>query len=355
LLRSIRILGEGSARSVDAVLSFGEILSSRILCSVMESRDLDACWIDPRSLLATDGTFGAAVPDLERTSVACRERIVPHLDGGGIPVTGGFVGSSADGAVTTLGRGGSDTSAAVLGAVLAAEEIQIWTDVDGLMTADPAIVPTARTLESVSFAEAAELAFHGARVLHPSAIAPAVRRRIPVRILNSLNPASPGTLILEESDPGAGPIASVSSRTGIGVLRMTAGDMSPAWRILEPALRSLARVGYAPELLATSEVTVSAVMPGDVDLEKARRALSREPDIVVEAMDGMAVLCVVGSGIAAGKRMRGEVLAALAGIDPEIAVAGGSSTCIAAVIRAVELERATGALHHRFFDSGESG
>jgi aspartate kinase len=354
LLRSIRILGDRSPRSSDAILSFGEILSSRIMAAVMEGEGLDACWFDPRGLVATDGSFGEAVPDLERMSEICSGELTAALEGDRIPVTGGFVGRSAEGVVTTLGRGGSDTTAAVLGAVLGAEEIQIWTDVDGLMSADPKIVPDAGTLESVSFAEAAELAFHGARVLHPAAIAPAVRRKIPVRILNSLEPDRPGTVILEQCAPGAKPIASVASRTGMGIVRLAAGDMRAASSILGPVLEILRREGADPELLMTSEVTVTAVVPGDAPLGRLKRSLEADLGADVSTEPGMAVVCVVGGGIAPGNPKRGEAMAAMAAIGAGIVATTGSSACIAAVIAEADLEAAVRRLHARFFEGGES-
>ena len=196
LLRSVRVLGEGTPRSTDAILAFGETLSARILVGALRDRGVTARWLDPRDVMITDGRHGAAAPDMVAVEKRCRERIFPVLEAGEVPVIGGFVGASVDGVTTTLGRGGSDTTASVLGSAMAAREIQIWTDVDGLMSADPKLVPTARTLEQVTFAEAAELAFYGARVLHPASIAPAVERQIPVRVLNSFRPEGQGTRIL---------------------------------------------------------------------------------------------------------------------------------------------------------------
>ena len=197
-LRSVRVLGEVTPRVRDAVLACGETLSARLVAAAFREQELAARWVDPEQVMATDDRFGAASPDAEGVKERCRALLWPLLEQGQVPVIGGFVGSSRSGETTTLGRGGSDTSAAVLGLALGAEEIQIWTDVDGLMSADPRLVPAARTLERVSFAEATELALYGARVLHPDSIAPAVCRQIPVRVLNSGRPDGNGTLVVGE-------------------------------------------------------------------------------------------------------------------------------------------------------------
>ena len=183
LLRSVRILGEGTPRSGDALLAFGEILSSRIVAAAFADRGIPTCLVDAREVMITDATFGRAEPDLLEVARRGRTLLAEPSAAGLVPIVGGFVGATVDGRTTTLGRGGSDTSAAVIGAALGATEIEIWTDVDGIMTADPRRVPAAKTRSAVSFAEAAELAYYGAKVLHPASIAPAVRCRIPVRVL----------------------------------------------------------------------------------------------------------------------------------------------------------------------------
>ena len=350
LLRSVRILGEGTPRSSDALLAFGEILSSRLVASALVDRGLPARWVDPREVMITDENHGAAEPDLDEVARRSERVIVPHLLAGAVPVTGGFVGATRSGRTTTLGRGGSDTSAAVLGSVMAAAEIQIWTDVDGLMTADPKLVPAARTLPRVSFAEAAELAYYGAKVLHPASIAPAVRRAIPVRVLNARAPEDPGTRILEEGDPATPPIVSVASRGGVRSVRVVSRRMRLDPGFLPAVLAEFDRAGLVPDLTVSSEVAVSVVVPAGARLEDVRRALHGVAD--VEDAEGRALVSVVGSGLARDGRVRRRVLAALAEIEPEIVSLGGSGTSATAVVPEDRLGEAVRGLHRRFFEDG---
>ena len=195
LLRSIRVLGEWTPRIRDAVLSFGERGSARLVEAALLEAGLLAEVVDPGSILVTDRSYGAARPDWDLTARCVEDILVPQLERGCIPVLGGFVGRAKDGSPTTLGRGGSDTTAAILGRLLSAEEIQIWTDVDGIMTAEPRWEPEARALSRVSFSFAAELAAHGAKVLHPASLAPAVERNIPILVRSTTRPQHPGTYV----------------------------------------------------------------------------------------------------------------------------------------------------------------
>jgi aspartate kinase len=350
LLRSVRILGEGTPRSSDALLAFGESLSARLLAAALLDRGVAARWVDPREVMITDDAHGAAEPDVDEVSRRSERIIAPLLAAGLVPVTGGFVGATREGRTTTLGRGGSDTSAAVLGSAMAAGEIQIWTDVDGLMTADPDLVPAARTLARASFAEAAELAYYGAKVLHPASIAPAVRRAIPVRVLNSQAPDGAGTRILQEGDPSALPVVSVASRGGVRTVRIVSRRMRLDPGFLPRVLEEFDGAGLVPDLMVSSEVGVSVVVPAEVRLDGVRHALREAAD--VEDLGGRALVCVVGSGLARDGRVRGKVLAALAAIEPEIVSLGGSGTSVTAVIPEDRLGDAVRGLHVRFFEEG---
>ncbi len=352
LLRSMRILGEGTPRSSDTLLAFGEILSSRLVAAALEDRGIASRWIDPREVMITDAAHGAAEPVLEEVRARLERCLASLPDAGTVPVTGGFVGATFEGRTTTLGRGGSDTSAAVFGAAIAAEEIQIWTDVDGLMTADPRIVTGAATLSRVTFAEAAELAWYGARVLHPASIAPAVSRSIPVRVLNAFSPAGEGTLILAEGDADALPIASVASRGGVRTVRFVSRRMRMDPGFLPAVIEAFDHAGLVPDLLVSSEVGVTAAVSGSANLERVREGFAG--GAIVEETSGRALVCVVGSGLARDASVRGRVLDALARIEPEIVSMGGSGTSVTAVIPEERLAEAVRGLHHRFFE-GESG
>ena len=243
-LRSIRILGEGTPRAVDGVLANGELLSARIVAAAFRARGLPARFVDPREVVVTDARFGEAHPELQAIVSRCRDRVAPLVRAGEIPVLGGYVGATPEGDTTTLGRGGSDTSAAVLGAALDVEEIQIWTDVDGMMSADPRLVPRARTIPRLSFAEAAELAFYGAKVLHPDSIAAAVERQIPVRVLNSHRPDAAGSVVLD--GPPEERAASCSARTEGTIPKCRSEPPPDACSARIPASRTRATDGRQP-------------------------------------------------------------------------------------------------------------
>ncbi len=348
LLRSVRVLGELTPRAADAVLSFGETLSARIATAVLAGRSIDAVWVDPREVIVTDDRHGRATPDLDRTGELAEPRLRALVESGRVPVLGGFVGSTAAGETTTLGRGGSDTSAAVLGCVLGAEEIQIWTDVPGMMSADPKTVPAARTLERITFAEAAELAFYGARVLHPATIAPAVARRIPVRVLSSLDLEAPGTSIVGSTNAGAAPLAAVAWRGGVRRVRVTSRRLHMDPGFLPRALAAFDAAGMVPDLVVSSEVAVTLVVREDGDVERARHGLEGLAD--VEAGEPCAMLTVVGNGLARDAAVRGRVLAALAALEPELVALGGSARSVSAVLPADRIEDGMLRIHRQFFE-----
>ena len=348
LLRSMRVLGEGTPRSSDALLAFGEILSSRIVAAVFSDCGLNSRLIDAREVMITDAAFGAAEPDVEQVKEQGRRHVMPVLAAGQIPVFGGFYGATKDGRTTTLGRGGSDTSAAVLGAALGAREIEIWTDVDGLMTADPRRVPAARTQATVSFAEAAELAYYGAKVLHPASIAPAVRSGIPVRVLNAANPSGAGTLILGDTAENAPPLASVASRSGVTTVRVASRTLRVDPGFLPRVLAAVDDEDLVPDLVVASEVAVTLALPAraaQTALASRLRAFAE-----IEVSEGRGIVCVVGHGLSGNGTSRGRVLAALAAWDPEMLALGASVTSVAALIPEERLDDCVKALHREFFE-----
>jgi aspartate kinase len=351
-LRSVRILGEGTPRAVDGLLATGELIAARIVAAAFEDRGLPAEAIDARRVMITNDRYGCAEPDIAAVRARCDSTLTACVADGRIPVVGGFVGATPAGETTTLGRGGSDTSASVLGLALEVEEIQIWTDVDGLLTADPRRVPTARRLERISFAEAAELAFHGARVLHPSSIAPAVRHQIPVRVLNSHRPDVPGTLVL--GDPGIGDEASLSSlasRGDVGVVRMTTPHMRVVPGFASRMLAAASEIGLAPHLVLAGDVTLALVVPGPVDASAVEMRVGGDADL--EVLEGRAIICCVGSQLAqSGSRSR--VLEALGRWDPDVLVLGASGISVSAVLEQRRLGDALQSLHRQFFERSES-
>lgn len=347
LLRSIRVLGELTPRARDALLGFGESLSSTIVAAALQERGLPAVRVEAREIIVTDARHGAARPDLEAVRERARERLSPRIEAGEVPVLGGFVGATRGGVPTTLGRGGSDTSAALLGAALEAAEIQIWTDVDGLMTADPRLVPSARTLPRVRFAEAAELTFHGARVLHPSAVAPAVERRIPVRVLNSMNPDGAGTAIVDGSGGDTPALAGVASRGGVRVLRAVSPRLEIDPGLLTRVLAGIARCGVGVDLIVGSEISVTLVLRSPID----ERLWASVADVDVEDTQLIpgAIVCLVGAGLRSDAALRRRAVDAVASLGSPVMAVGGSANTVVAVVEESGLAESVNRIHQRFF------
>ena len=239
LYQSIAVLGELTARGQDHVAAFGELLSIQILAAVLRARGVPAEAISATELIVTDDQYGAAVPLMDLTREQLHGRVNPLLDRGIIPVITGFIAATQSGVTTTLGRGGSDYSAAIIGAGLDADEVCIWSDVDGILTADPNLVPGACTLRELSYTEAAELAYYGANVLHPKTIRPVIDHGIPLRILNSFNPLDPGTLIVKTPGPTRTCLPAIISTTGLSLIAIGSQDDSWSLNSVAQALQCL--------------------------------------------------------------------------------------------------------------------
>lgn len=291
ILRGLRHLGHEDPRTRDRVACFGELLSSGMVAGALGAEGQAARWVDARDVLVTEERSGGARPDLEAT----RERAslcLPHRKGEAeIAVLGGFVGRSASGAPTHLGRGGSDLSASVLGAVLGASRVEIWTDVDGLMTADPRLVPAARPLRRIGFAGASALARFGARVLHPETIAPAVEAGIPVHLRNSLRPGDSGTIIGGEETPGAG-VRALACRGGAALLRLRGRPGLSTAELLRRTLACLQEGEGGSPLVAGGEGALTLLIDGR-DLARVREGMAELGEI--EERDGLGLICSVGS------------------------------------------------------------
>lgn len=277
LCRSVAVLGELTVRSLDMVVAIGEKLSSIIMAATLRTQGTKAQAIDTTQIVITDESFGAANPLMKETRVKVRESLLPLLERGVVPVVTGYIGATAEGVPTTLGRGGSDYTAAIIGGCLDADEVQIWTDVDGILTADPKIVPEARTLEELSYAEAAELAYFGADVLHPKTIKPIVEQSIPLRIKNTFNPAHPGTLIIEKPGLSRHITPAIISTKDLGLIIVAGGDETWTPEVAARALSRLARAGVDVLMFSQSfsERNLSLVVRQS-DMEHSLKALQRE-------------------------------------------------------------------------------
>ena len=348
IARALAVVEEVSPRSKDAIVAFGELASSRIVAAALEDAGLASRWLDARALLVTDAQHGAALPDREPTDERLRSLVRPLLADGLVPVVGGFVGATAAGLTTTLGRGGSDLSAALFGAGLEAEEIQIWTDVDGMLTADPRMVAAPRVVPQLSFDEASELAYFGAKVLHPATILPAVGLGIPVRILNSHRPEAPGTLITRTVEAGEGGPAAIACKRGLTRIDIASTRMLMAYGFLRRVFEVFERFRTPVDVVTTSEVSVSVTIDDRRSLEGIESELSAFADVSHE--DGMAIVCAVGERLRTDSRLATRVLGALEGLPLAMVSQGGSRKNITVVLRDADAPAAMERLHRRFFE-----
>ncbi len=350
ILRGIALLGEITARARDKVIGLGEKLSSVLFAYSMMMRALPGEHVDSEEVVITDSRFGEAAPQMEETRAAAQRVLHPLIERRLIPVMGGFIGRTRDGATTTLGRGGSDYSAAVIGAAVGADEIQIWTDVDGMMTADPRLIPGARVIDRISYVEAAELAWFGAKVLHPKTIAPAVTQRIPVRVLNTHNVASPGTLITQEGDTrdSAGPRA-VAVKRGITVVHMTSNRMLGAHGFLARLFAIFEELEVSVDLITTSEVSVSVTIDEKHNLQQLIERLKPVAD--VEVRENQCIVAIVGRNLMRDSMVGAKIFEAMRGIPTSMFSLGTSGLNLSIVADDADADRCVRAIHAALFES----
>lgn len=356
LLEAIAILGEATPRALDAVASFGERLSIRLFTAVLRDRGIPAEFIESTQLVVTDDHFQAAHPDLVATRRKVQERVVPLLERGEVAVVSGFLGATPDGVVTTLGRGGSDYSAALLAAALDAAEVIIWTDVDGVMTADPRVVPEAQTIPELSYRELAELAYFGAKVLHPMTIRPVVEQGIDLTIRNTFNPDHPGTRLLPRNRDIRRVIKAVTSIRGQRLITIEGRGMLGVPGVAARAFSAVAATGTNVIFIsqASSEQSICFAVPSG-QAERVVKALEKtfatelaDRDIDrIWSTDEVVIVTVVGSGMRHTPGVSGRVFSALgeAGVNVIAIAQGSSEVAISMVLDAADAAKAVRALH----------
>ncbi len=339
VIGALGVLKEATPRWLDAIAAAGEILSSRIVTVALAARGLPASWVDARRVIVTGDEHMAAPPLVNETRAALAAAVEPLLGERRIPVLGGFVGANRAGVTTTLGRGGSDYSAAIVGASLGASEIQIWTDVDGMLTADPRIIKDVQVVPHLSFGEASELAYFGAKVLHPATIQPAVARNIPVRILNARRPGDArGTLITRERSESDRPVTAVASKTGVTVVDITSTRMLMAHGFLARIFQAFEAHRTAVDVVTTSEVSVSVTVDDPRRLPEIAASLREVAEVTRE--DRMAIICAVGDGLQRDPTFVSHLLEALGGIPIRMVSQAAARRNITLVIREADLESA---------------
>ncbi|MFM8319881.1 MAG: aspartate kinase [Chloroflexota bacterium] len=356
LCGAIGVLGEATPRAMDAVAGLGERMSVRLLAAALESGGVPAQFVEASQLVITDRQYGNAHPDMDATRLSTRQILNPLLDHGRVPVVTGFIGATPEGVITTLGRGGSDYSAGILGAALPADDVWIWTDVPGVMSADPRAVPNARTIPQLTYREVAELAYYGAKVLHPKTIRPVVEAGIGLRICDTFHPEHPGTRLVADNGHGDGEIKAVTAIRGQRMITIEGRGMLGVPGMAARAFAAVASTGTSVPLItqASSEQSICFAVPGQAAegviaaLERAFAPELAQRDIDrIWAMPEVTIITVVGTGMIHTPGIAGRVFSALGDRRVNvIAIAQGSSeVSISLVVDAADADRAICALH----------
>ncbi len=359
LLRSVAILHECTARTLDAIVAYGERVSAPLVAGLLHAHGVTAEPVSAEGLIVTDGAFGHANPLMGPTAERARRDLVPRLRAGAVPVVTGYIAATAEGVTTTLGRGGSDYSAAVLAAALGADELRIYTDVSGVMSADPRIVADAAPLAAISYAEAAELSYFGAKVIHPRTVLPAIEARIPVRILNTFAPADHGTTITAEPVVDGSVVKATTSLGGLGLITVQGAGMSgvPGFAARVFDTTAAERVSVLMISQSSSENSICLVVPKE-STDRLRRALERMFSVELQRHDvervtveaPVAIVAAVGEGMRGTPGVAARVFGALGrGKVNVVAIAQGSSELnISLVVQEAQREAAVRAIHDEF-------
>ena len=345
LAEALSVLGHGTPRAMDKIAALGEQLSSLVAAAAFQKMGIRARHVDARDVMRTNDHFGKAEPQPEAISEAARRVISPVLRAGDVPLLGGFVGATAQRVTTTLGRGGSDYSASLIGAALRAEAIEIWTDVDGMLTADPRIVADAQLIKDIRFDEASELASFGAKVLHPSTIAPAVKLGIPVFVFNSRNPRGTGTRIT--FDAPHRPVTAIAGKKNVTVIKVRSSRMLMAHGVLRRIFEVFEQHRTSVDVVATSEVSVSVTIDDTTHLEAVLNDLQPLGDVSVERNRG--ILALVGSGMSDDSLAMARALGALEGARVHMVSLSASGINLTLIVDGDQVDAGMRRLHAAFF------
>jgi len=336
----------------DSVVAYGERLSAALLAAVLSENRVSSTAVDARRCVITDEEFGCATPLMSETFSSTRQQLQPLIEQNVVPVLGGFIGSTRNGRTTTLGRGGSDYTAALIGAALEANEIQIWTDVPGVLTADPRLVPHAHTVPHLSFEEAAELAYFGAKVLHPKTLHPAIERDIPVRICNSRAQESGSTLVVGESTKSPQTVKAIAHKTGVTTVQVTSTRMLGAYGFLRALFEVFDENRTAVDVVTTSEVSVSLSLDNTDALPQIVTQLERLGTVSVEAE--RAIVCVVGEGLRTTPGIAARLFSTISDINVSLISQGASRINLTFAVEESRIRETVCRLHKEFFEISES-
>lgn len=349
LLRGVAAVGELTTRTSDLIVSFGERLSSIMVAAAFTAQGLQAVHVDARSCILTDSHYGKAAPNEPAIETALLAQVLPLIERGGLPVMGGFIGSNAEGTTTTLGRGGSDYTAALVGGALHAGAIEIWTDVNGIMTTDPRICADALRVKIISFEEAAELAYFGAKVLHPATILPAVQKNIPVYVLNSRNPENEGTRIAAKAPHCTSPFKCIAAKKRLTIIDIVASRMLLAHGFLKMVFDAFDKHQCAIDMVSTSEVSISVTVDSNEALPAIAAELRHIADVQFEG--AKALICLVGEDIRGQSGIAAQVFTALQHVNIRMISQGASEINMSFMVDEADVEEAVRSLHNKFFAS----
>jgi aspartate kinase len=347
LLRGIAAVGELTPRTMDNVVSFGERISSKMVTAAFSARALNATHVDSRECIITDNGHSKALPLFDEINPRLQKTVRPLLEHRRIPILGGFIGSTRDGVTTTIGRGGSDFTAAIVGAGLDAERIEIWTDVDGMMTTDPGICKEARRIKSISFEEAAELAYFGAKVLHPATLLPAIQKNIPVYVLNSRNPKNEGTRITARAPRSKNVFKAIAAKKRITIVDVVATRMLMAHGYLKSIFDVFDKHKCPVDMVSTSEVSVSLTVDSNQAIPAIAADLQKLADVKYEGRK--AIVCLVGENIRGTRGIAARVFGAIPNMNVRMISQGASEINISFVIEEDDVPEAIESLHKVFF------
>jgi aspartate kinase len=347
VLRGLAAILELTPRISDLIVSYGERISSRIVASAFCERGVNAAHVDARDVIITDSQFQKAIPLDGPIEKRAEEKLRPLVNQGKVPVLGGFIGSNEDGITTTLGRGGSDFTGALLGGALTASAIEIWTDVDGIMTTDPRVCPDALRVKVISFEEAAELAYFGAKVLHPATILPAVKKNIPVLVLNSRNPSNEGTRIISLAPHCKSPFKSIAVKKKLSIIDVVASRMLMTHGYLSQIFAIFDKHKCAVDMVSTSEVSVSLTVDSNDKLPAIAADLSQLADVKYEGKK--ALVCMVGEDIRGQNGIAAQVFSAIRHINVRMISQGASEINMSFMIEEDDADEAVRSLHAAFF------
>jgi aspartate kinase len=347
VLQAVCALQELTQRMSDRIVSFGERLSTVIITAALEEGGVPSELVDAKQCIFTDDSYGAAIPRTDETNDRLRDRLLPLLAQGVVPLLGGFIASNGKGQTTTLGRGGSDFSAAIIGAALGAERVDIWTDVDGIRTTDPRLYPDTRHIEVLSFHEAAELAHFGAKVLHPATLLPAIEKNIPVYVLNSRNPAHPGTRVQAESD-GMPSVKAIAVKKGIILLEASVPRSLRRSDLAREVFAVLEQHGCAADVASISDTTVLVSLDRKELVPLVCNALG--PSVRVHADYSRALVSLVADNIREIPELSAQVFGALEGLDVRLVAQGASRWSLTVVVTEGDVSEAVRRLHEQVLD-----